>query len=58
MQQLDHVGAHHYALQRLSQELPTTLHYHSVAHTRDLVVPAVERLVAMEGVGGKRSWYC
>jgi uncharacterized protein len=37
----------------LEHELPETLYYHSLAHTRDDVVPAVERLAAMEGVEGE-----
>jgi uncharacterized protein len=64
MEQLNFAEAHHYALQCLSQELSTTLHYHSVAHTRDVVVLAVERLATMEGVEGEAflllqtaAWY-
>ena len=36
------------ALERLEQELPATLIYHCLAHTRDDVVPAVERLAAAD----------
>ncbi len=50
----DFERARQYALERLEQELPETLYFHSLAHTRDDVVPAVERLAAMEGVEGER----
>jgi uncharacterized protein len=40
-----------YACRRL-RKLPAILTYHSLAHTRDDVVLAVERLVAMLGVSG------
>lgn len=46
----DFDAARRYALQRLETELPAVLVYHSVAHTRDDVVPAVERLAEREGV--------
>lgn len=42
-----------YALTRLSRELPEQLWYHSVAHTRDDVLPAAERLAAQEGLDGE-----
>lgn len=42
-----------YALKRLERELPPVLFYHSLAHTRDDVLPAAERLAAMEGVEGE-----
>ena len=42
-----------YAQHRLEHELPSTLCYHSVGHTRDEVVPAVTRLARMEGVRGE-----
>lgn len=42
-----------YALLRLERELQPTLIYHSVAHTRDEVVPAAERLADLEGVRGE-----
>jgi uncharacterized protein len=45
--------ARRYALSRLERDLSRTLHYHSVAHTRDDVVLAAERLAAMEGVRGE-----
>ena len=42
--------ANQYALRKLERELPSQLRYHSLAHTQDDVVPAVERLAALEGV--------
>ena len=41
-----------YALERLERELPRNLFYHSLVHTRNEVVPAVQRLAALEGVEG------
>lgn len=49
----DFEQARRYALARLERELDPALCYHSVAHTRDEVVPAAERLAAMEGFGGE-----
>lgn len=48
----DYQAARHYALSRLEAELPAFLSYHSVRHTRDGVVPAVERIAAREGEDG------
>lgn len=48
----DFEQARRYALARLERELDPALCYHSIAHTRDEVVPAAERLAAMEGCGG------
>lgn len=45
--------ARRYALERLERDLPATCLYHSVAHTRDDVVPAVERLAALSHVTGE-----
>lgn len=45
-------GARAYALARLERELPPWAFYHSLAHTRDEVVPAVELLAARSGVRG------
>ena len=42
-----------YALGRLARELPPSLTYHCLEHTRDDVVPAAERLAAAEGVQGE-----
>lgn len=42
-----------YVLARLQQELPPQRVYHNIAHTAQEVVPAAERLAAMEGVDGK-----
>jgi len=44
--------ARDYALELLQRELPSHLTYHSVSHTRDEVVPAVERLAGVLGVTG------
>ncbi len=44
-------AAREYALGRLGQELSPELVYHSLAHTRDEVLPAVQRLAAMVGLG-------
>ena len=49
----DFAQARDYALQRLEQELDPALVYHSIAHTRDEVVPAVERLAIMQGMAGE-----
>jgi uncharacterized protein len=49
----DFEGARAYALGRLDRELPPELCYHSIAHSRDDVVPAAERLAAAEGVVGE-----
>ena len=45
--------AKQYALQRLEHELSANLIYHGISHTRDDVVPAVEKLAFMEGVHGE-----
>ncbi|MBN1679144.1 MAG: HD domain-containing protein [Anaerolineae bacterium] len=44
--------AQQYVLRRLEHELYPKLTYHSIRHTRDDVVPAVERFAAMEGITG------
>jgi len=44
--------AKQYALHRLERELSPNLLYHGIKHTRDEVLPAVERLASMEGVQG------
>lgn len=46
----DHIRASAYARQRLQHELAPQLRYHSLAHTRDDVVPAVMRLAKLIGV--------
>lgn len=60
----DFEKAKEYALKRLELELPAVLSYHSMEHTRDEVLPAVEQLAAMEGVEGEdllllrtAAWY-
>jgi uncharacterized protein len=52
MTQPDLDAARDYALGRLARELDPRLSYHSIVHTRDDVLPAVERLAAQAGVGG------
>lgn len=42
-----------YALERLAHEVPVIYTYHSLAHTQNDVVPAVERLAALAGVEGE-----
>jgi uncharacterized protein len=42
-----------YALQRLERDLSPNLVYHGIGHTRDDVVPAVERLADMEKINGE-----
>jgi uncharacterized protein len=60
----DHQRAWDYALESLATGLTPDLYYHSVAHTRDDVVPAAIRLAEMEGVSGEdlnllitAAWY-
>lgn len=53
MSEPDFEQARSYALARLERELDPALCYHSIAHTRDEVVPAAERLAALEGFGGE-----
>jgi len=49
----DFERARAYALGRLERELPPALCYHSLNHTRDDVVVAIDRLAAAEGVTGE-----
>ncbi|MEO1444194.1 MAG: phosphohydrolase, partial [Chloroflexota bacterium] len=42
-----------YALKRLENELPADLTYHDVGHTRDIVVPAAQRLAELHDLS---SW--
>ncbi len=53
MSEPDFEKARGYALERLDRELAPSLIYHSLAHTRDEVVPAARRLAALEGVEGE-----
>lgn len=48
----DYEGAKRHVLERLERELAPEFHYHSVKHTRDEVLPAVDRLAEREGVSG------
>jgi uncharacterized protein len=50
MGQPDVTAAQQYALDRLERELDPRLWYHSLAHTRDDVLPAAEQLAALEGI--------
>lgn len=50
MSQADLEAARRYSLGRLERELPEHYFYHSVAHTRDEVAPAVKELGLAEGV--------
>lgn len=50
MSEPDFEQARRYALHRLEHELPPALRYHSLAHTRDDVVPATEQLALLERV--------
>ena len=50
MSQPDFAGAIEHALRRLERELAPELIYHSAYHTRDDVLPAVERLAALEHI--------
>jgi uncharacterized protein len=52
MRQPDYAAARQYALGRLERELEPCLCYHNLAHTRDDVLPAVERLARIEGLAG------
>jgi uncharacterized protein len=45
-------GAIQYALNRLRDELSPTLYYHSLAHTRDDVLPAVEQFARLSAIQG------
>lgn len=53
MSQPDFEGARLYALERLERELPPSMIYHTLEHTRDEVVPAAEQIAAAEGVNGE-----
>jgi uncharacterized protein len=50
MDQPDFEAARQYALERLERDLSPTYVYHSLAHTRDEVAPAAQRLAGLEGV--------
>jgi uncharacterized protein len=49
----DYEEAKRYALGRLKQELSPLLYYHSLRHTQDDVLPAIDRLALMEGIAGE-----
>jgi len=54
MSQPDFAGAIEHALLRLERELAPELVYHSVYHTRDDVLPAVEWLAALEHISDEQ----
>jgi len=45
--------ARQYVLDRLARELSPLITYHSLAHTRDEVVPAAEEFAVVEGITGE-----
>lgn len=47
---MDFIGAVAFAENHLETALPNHLHYHNIHHTRDVVVPAVERLAKAHGL--------
>lgn len=53
MNRPDFERAQQYALEWLERELAPTHTYHSLVHTGDEVVPAAERLAAMERIAGE-----
>ena len=53
MNQPDYDAARSYALTRLQNELSPTLLYHDFRHTAEDVLPAAERLAALQGVDGE-----
>jgi uncharacterized protein len=53
VKRLDFEKAKDYVLDRLAHELSPSLTYHSLKHTQDEVVPAADRLAAMEKVDGE-----
>lgn len=53
MTEVDFEGARQYALKLLEEKLDAELVYHDIAHTRDDVVPAAERLAEREGITGE-----
>ncbi len=53
MSQPDFPAAKDYAIERITRDLSADLRYHSLNHTCCEVVPAVERIAALEGVLGE-----
>ena len=53
MKKPDFNSARSFALELLENKLPDRLTYHSISHTRDGVVPAVEKLAKLEGIQGE-----
>lgn len=50
---MDYQQAKDYAIKRLTCDLPAKLAYHGIHHTRDHVVPAVERLTKSYAITGE-----
>ncbi|MDZ4767955.1 MAG: HD domain-containing protein [Chloroflexota bacterium] len=50
MSRPDYEAVRRYAFERLERELSPALTYHSLAHTRDDVMPAVDRFAALESL--------
>jgi len=51
----DFEGVRAYLLELLARDLPPTLAYHGVHHTRDDVLPAAERLAAQAGLVAEQA---
>jgi uncharacterized protein len=51
----DFESAKEFVLDLLEERLAPDLTYHSIAHTRDEVVPAVERYMGMESIEGEQA---
>ncbi len=49
----NYAAAKEYALGRLERELPLDLSFHGLPHTRDDVLPAIERYAKSEGIVGE-----
>lgn len=55
MKRSDFERAKQYVLGRLEKELPPDLYYHGIHHTRDDVLPAVERLARLEKLSAEET---
>lgn len=53
MNKLDFEQLKNYAFSRLENELPASLYYHNLQHTRDEMLPAIERIAVPEGLHGE-----
>jgi uncharacterized protein len=45
-----------FVFNKLTRELSSKLYYHSISHTRDDVLPNVERLAKLEGITESEDW--